>query len=320
MDAPMTEPTTEPMTEPMNEQDTAPGEHASPGLFGTLWRGMAMGLAEVVPGVSGGTIALITGIYRILIESLASFGINSFALLTDFSRFIAHHRLNFLLTLAIGMGAGIVVFSQLMRYLLEFYAPVVWAFFFGVILLSVWVIGKERSRDQLVRYFPAGAIAGVALLLVQPVAGEVALWQIFVGGAIAICAWILPAVSGSYMLLVLGLYETVIVAISEFDVVTVAVLGAGCASGLLVFVRLLKWLLGRFHEQLISFLCGFMAGSLLNLWPWQAESGAIGERLLSPHAYAQLNGADALLFACLLSCAVGSFLIWQLAKFSQPSS
>ncbi len=260
----------------------------SPGAL--LGRGVLMGLAEVVPGVSGGTMAFITGIYHELVSTLAAFGPKSVPMLAQPMNFFRVHNLRFLLWLGAGMLLGVLLFAQVMQYLLSVYQPVVWAFFCGVIVMSAWVIGRSRVPKLLLGFLPIGLCLGLSILFVPLSLGTPSLLMVFVGGAVAVCAWLLPAVSGSYMLLVLGLYAPVIAAIAAFDVTIMAVMAAGCAVGLLLFARALNWLLHHYTEALLSFLVGFMLGSLPKLWPWQLpQQGDLLSTLVAPSQYTAGN-------------------------------
>ncbi|MEM9622711.1 MAG: DUF368 domain-containing protein [Pseudomonadota bacterium] len=288
---------------------------APPKPLGIVGRGFCMGIAEVVPGVSGGTIAFVTGIYQTLISSIASFGPQSLLMLRDWPRFVAHHQLNFLLWLALGMGLGVLVFAQLMQYLLLHYQPVIWGFFSGVISMSVLIIGRARARSNLLLWLPIGVLGGLGLLWMPQLSIQPSLWLIFFGGALAVCAWLLPAVSGSFVLLALGLYAPVINALADFDIPVLVVLAAGCTAGLLLFSRLLAWLLQTHGDVLLSLLCGFMLGSLGKLWPWQnADAGTGWQALLSPQTYQAQLAEPALLFWVVLFWALGALGLWALSK------
>lgn len=275
-----------------------------------------MGLAEVVPGVSGGTMAFITGIYHELVRSLASFGPSSVRLLNQPLVFARHHNLRFLTALAAGMLAGVLLFAQLMDYLLEHLQPVVWGFFSGVIAMSVVIIGRQRAFATLLSFGGPGLMCGAALLWLPVAHTEPQLWMMFVGGVIAVCAWLLPAVSGSYMLLAMGLYAPVIAALAAFDVVTLAVLLSGCAIGLLLFSRTLAWLLQHHQEPLLALLTGFMLGSIANLWPWQQVAQAATDKWLWPADYAALVGAPSFLGYTLVAFACGAVAIALLDKYT----
>jgi putative membrane protein len=290
---------------------------AKTGDIGVAVRGVLMGLAEVVPGVSGGTMAFITGIYRDLVGSLAAFGPGSLAMVFDPMRFATHHNLRFLFALGLGMLAGILLFAQLMHYLLVHFQPLVWAFFSGVIVASVVAIGRSRAPGALLAWGPAGVLAGISLLWIPQIGGDPNALQIFLGGAVAVCAWLLPAISGSYVLLTLGVYHTVIEAIATLDFSVLLVLAAGCATGLLMFARVLAWLLRQHGERLLSFLTGFMLGSLFKLWPWQANDAPDAPaRLLSPAQYAVVMDSQAyILWACVLFL-IGVAALWMLTKLA----
>jgi len=288
--------------------------------LGIAARGVLMGLAEVVPGVSGGTMAFITGIYGRLIAALASFGPASIGMLFRPLEFIRHHHIGFLGSLALGMIVGVLFFARVMKSLIEHYPPVVWAFFAGVILMSVVVIGSARSVRRLALWAPLGMIAGLALLWIPINPTQAGLFEVFLGGAVAVCAWILPAVSGSYMLLILGLYEQVLTAVAELDVMVLFALLSGCAVGLLLFVQLLAWVLKHHEDVLMSFLTGFMAGSIVKLWPWQVAGEAAAQtdalqRLMTPANYAAAGAHPYVLLACG-AFACGAVGLWWLNKIT----
>ena len=292
-------------------------EPEAPSTLGVMARGVFMGLAEVVPGVSGGTIALITGIYHHLVGALASFGPSSIGLLRDVPEFIRVHKIGFLMSLAAGMGVGILLFGNLMSYLLAEFEPLVWAFFFGVIGASVWVIGRHRPVRYLVTFSVVGLILGLALLWLPAADGSVGPLDLFVGGAVAVCAWLLPAVSGSYMLLVMGLYQTVIDAVATLDLATLAIVAAGCAIGLLLFAKVLAWLLKHWYEQVLALLTGFMLGSMVKLWPWQLSgAGSVYASLTTPAQYEQATAQPAMLAAAIGCACAGAVGLWLLSTFT----
>ncbi len=286
-------------------------------LLGLGVRGLLMGIAEVVPGVSGGTIAFITGIYHDLVKSLASFGPESLALLTRPRAFALHHNLRFLLTLAAGMALGVVLFARLVNYLLAHHQALVWAFFGGVILMSVWLIGHARAPRALLLWLPPGLVAGLALLWLPQTEASPGMLAILLASSVAVCAWLLPAVSGSYVLLALGVYAPVIAAVAEVNVPVLATVAAGCALGLLLFARLLAWLLRRYAEPLLSFLTGFMLGSVVKLWPWQDSTGVDAlARLLTPTQAQLVDASVAGTWTVLICALLGAVAIWALARFS----
>lgn len=242
---------------------------------GVFLRGMAMGVAEVVPGISGGTMAFITGIYDELLRSLAAFSATSFAVLRQggWGAFVRHHNLPFLIVLGVGMACSFLALANVLLALLESLPEHVSAFFFGMIAGSVVHIGAQTNRRWLATAGAVGLALGLATSLLadggatQTNAG-VAL--VFVAGALAATAWILPGVSGAFILLLLGLYKPLLQALTDLDVAVVVPFAAGVVLGLLAFAKLLRWLLAKARVPVLALLTGFMAGSLVELWPWRA--------------------------------------------------
>ncbi|MFK7913589.1 MAG: DUF368 domain-containing protein [Pseudomonadales bacterium] len=277
-----------------------------------LWlflRGVAMGLAEVVPGVSGGTIAFVTGIYDELIESLARIDWRCFAILKNggIAGLWQHVNGTFLLTLVAGMALGIVSFARIMSYALAHYQPIVWGFFFGLIVLSVVMIAKIQPIRTLLWAAPLGLLAGLGAASLPTGQVDASLWLVALGGAIAVSAWLLPAVSGSFMLLVLGLYQTVIDAVTYFHWPVLVALASGCVAGLLTITKVLRWAMTNIRAPLLCFLTGFMVGALPRLWPWQWS----GERLL-PAAYELQSSLSAFTPLVCASAVLGAVLLWLL--------
>ena len=167
---------------------------------------------------------------------------------------------------------------------------------------------------MLATYGVGGLLLALVVVTLPGFAGSATYSSFFFAGMIAVSAWILPAVSGSYMLLVLGLYEAVLTAVRELDFALLASLGVGCVVGLMLFVRLLDWLLARFYEQLLALLTGFMLGSLVNLWPWQLAAVNDWSRYVSPARYASVIEGQAFLIPCVLSMILGSVLLWLIAR------
>lgn len=240
-------------------------------------KGMAMGAADIVPGVSGGTIAFITGIYEELINSINNCDLSALRKLfkEGFSAFWKHINGTFLVTLILGVGISLVSLANVISYLLEAHPVLIWSFFFGLIIASVWLVGKSISK-----WSPGAAVALVAgiaiafylssLTSVAHVEGD---WFIFVSGMIAICAMILPGISGSFILVMLGSYHKVLGAIKDKDLMLIALFGAGCVIGLLAFSKVLKFLFSRFKDVTIALLTGFMIGALYKVWPWKNRVG-----------------------------------------------
>ena len=244
---------------------TTVGQHAA--LFA---RGVAMGLAEVVPGVSGGTIAFITGIYDELVASLASLSSALSTWRSGWAAFARRHNLPFLAVLTAGMATGAVGLAHVILTLLETQPGLVAGFFFGLIAASVVHVGTSSSW----RWLATLGVVGLGLGLLMGffadsgTALDTAPATVFVGGALAATAWILPGVSGAFVLLLLGLYKPMLAAFTAFDLALLAPFAAGLAIGLLAFSKLLAWLLAKGRRAVLALLTGFMAGSLTELWPW----------------------------------------------------
>ena len=280
--------------------------------LGVFVRGMAMGIAEVVPGVSGGTIAFVTGIYLELVGSFARFGAKSITVLLKVGpvRFWQEHNLSFLALLGLGMVVSVGLFARLISGWIEEAPPIVWGFFLGLITATVVHIGGSRSVRLLVTWGTAGLLIGSFMLLLDPLARQDSLWVFFLGGLIAACAWLLPAVSGSFLLLILGLYTPVLDAINELNFTVLIVLGSGCAVGLLGFSKGLYWLMTRHRETVLALLTGFIAGSLPRLWPWSVDG-----QFLSPEAYEILAAESAFFPWVGVSVLAGIGSLWLLSRF-----
>lgn len=283
-------------------------------IIGIMARGALMGAAEIVPGVSGGTIAFVTGIYRELVTSLAAFGRASVPMLGDFRQFAAHHNLRFLISLAVGLVFGVLVVANIIDTLLTYFRPVVWSFFAGAILMSVVVIGRYRRPAMLLTWGSLGVLFGLSLLWLPVPTGDIETAQVFLGAMAAVCAWLLPAISGSYVLLILGLYHNVIRAMANLEWQVLVALGAGVGLGLLLFSRALAWLMRRFPEAVLSLLTGFMLGTLPLLWPWQDDTESnIADRFLTPLDYRDIMGEPSQTWVICLFF-VGALALWLLSR------
>lgn len=238
-----------------------------------LLKGLAMGAADVVPGISGGTIAFITGIYEELLDSLKAINPRSLRQLFSQGPLAFWQAINgtFLLVLLLGIGISLFSLARLLTYLLEHHAVLLWAFFFGLILASAIYVARHLSRWNIANAAMgiAGALFAFWITLATPVETTHAPWFVFLSGAIAICAMILPGISGSFILLLLGQYRFIIGAISDFNLVIIMVFGTGAVIGLLAFSHLLSWLLNRYRDLTIALLTGFMIGALNKVWPWK---------------------------------------------------
>ena len=243
-------------------------------------KGACMGAADVIPGVSGGTIAFITGIYDQLIESINS--INGTALKLFFSgkfkEFWKHINGSFLVSLFCGILVSVLSLAGLMQYLLEHHPIQTWAFFFGLIVASsIFILRGIQGWNMKSAMFPVlGVVLGIVVCTLSPTQTPDALWFIFLSGAIAICAMILPGISGSFILLILGKYKYIMGAITGLttgaavgeSLMILCVFAVGAVCGILAFSRLLHWLLARFNKETLMVLAGFIIGSLVKVWPW----------------------------------------------------
>ncbi len=236
-------------------------------------KGMCMGAADVVPGVSGGTIAFIMGIYEELIESIKSINVSSLKLLIalKFKEFWKTINGNFLLSIALGIGISVLSLAKGLEFLLNNYPIFVWSFFFGLIVASaIYVARTIRKWD--IGTIIAG-IAGIAIAyfitVITPAEANTSYWFIFLSASIAICAMILPGISGSFILVLLGMYKFILEAVSDMNIAVLATFIAGAAVGIIAFSNVLSWLLKKFHDLTIAVLAGFMVGSLNKVWPWK---------------------------------------------------
>lgn len=248
-----------------------------PENLGITLRGIAMGAADVVPGVSGGTIAFITGIYDELIDSINSVNLKSIQLLfkEGFASFWKAVNGTFIVFLLSGIFVSILSLAKLITYLMEKMPIPLWSFFFGLIISSAWLVSSEIKNKTWMTYlfFVIGLVFAFWLSNIQVFGHANGLFYLFISGAIAICAMILPGISGSFILVILGSYHIVLDAVKSFQIKEVAVFAIGCLIGILSFSRLLKFVLSRFRDITIAMLIGFMIGSLSKVWPWKLRVG-----------------------------------------------
>lgn len=236
-------------------------------------KGLAMGAADVVPGVSGGTIAFITGIYDDLLSSINSVNLETLRVLRKEGIAAAWKRINgaFLLPLVAGIMTSFLTLAAVFKQVLKEHPHLLWGFFFGLIVASIFLVwGMVRKWDIIaIIGVIVGAVISYMLTEMKPGSDVNALWFVFISGSIAICAMILPGISGSFILLLLGVYPSMLAAVSELDLVFIAVLGSGAIVGLLSFSRLLKWTLDNYYDVTVAILTGFLIGSLNKIWPWK---------------------------------------------------
>jgi len=239
-------------------------------------KGMGMGAANVIPGVSGGTIALITGIFERLIDSIKSFDLVAIRLFFKFQikEFIKHTDLFFLIAVLSGAVFSVFSLAKLLEFLFENYPIYIWSFFFGLILASVYFVGKtiEKWTISVILTFIIGTGIAIAISVLSPATQNDSFLYLIVCGVVAMCSMILPGLSGSFVLILLGNYELVMIqAVSNVDVKILFPVGIGAVGGLVLFSHLLSWVYKKFKNETISILTGFILGSLLVLWPWKNE-------------------------------------------------
>ena len=302
-----------------------------PSGLGIYLRGIAMGAADLVPGVSGGTVALITGIYGRLISAIASVGIDILALVTR-GRFAEAYKAidgNFLLLLAAGIGTAIVGFAAILNWLLLHYPLPLWATFSGLVLASALSLVKQNCRSWTFRdwsLFTTGVAVAVSVGLTQAIQMPLTPLGIFFAGSIAISAMILPGISGSFLLLLMGVYQPIIAAVVNLELVTLALFALGCGMGLIFFSKLLQRLLAVAEKATMATLFGFLLGSLVILWPWQITVSSVVDRHgdmravqtlpVSPIYYAEQVG-DSMLLMCIGGFIVGVVAVRLLMSLSE---
>lgn len=291
-------------------------------LFVTL-KGMAMGAADVVPGVSGGTIAFISGIYEELITSINSIDLSLFKTLRKegFKSFWNQVNGNFLLALFVGIFISVFSLAKFLSWLLENEPVLLWSFFFGLVLASVFFVGKEIKKWNIgtIAIFIGGAVVAYIITELPPNENVESLPYLFLSGALAVCAMILPGISGAFILVLLGSYKTILDAVHERDVKIVLVVIFGAVFGLLSFARLLKWMFSHYKNLTLALLTGFILGSLNKIWPWKTvlETKTFGDKTLVTN---EMNvwpwdfSGDSQLVLAILLAMMGFSLIFILEK------
>ena len=291
-------------------------------------KGVSMGGADVIPGVSGGTIAFITGIYEELINSLKSIDGEAIRLLLSLklAKFWKHINASFLITVLAGILTSLLSLARLMTYLLENHPVAIWSFFFGLILVSSPLIMRDIRRWNLgtVIAFLLGIVIAYAITVLSPTETPTNLPFIFFCGALAICAKILPGISGAFVLLLIGKYEYMITALIDFNLPVILVFAVGCLIGLIGFSHVLSWVLTHYRYPALALLAGFMIGSLNKVWPWKevvayrfnhegVQVPAFDKSVL-PGRYLEVTNQDPQLFYAILFAAAGIFLVVSIEK------
>lgn len=296
--------------------------------LGITFKGICMGAADVVPGVSGGTIAFLMGIYEELINSIKSVNLTAIKLFFSgkFSEFWKHINGTFLVSLMTGILISVFSLAKLLQYLLANYPILIWSFFFGLILASAIYVLKGLDKWSLKNIVSLliGVVIAAFICLASPTETPNEYWFVFLSGAIAICAMILPGISGSFILLLLGKYAYIMEAVSTFNIPVLAVFACGAGVGIVSFSHFLSWLLKKFYMQTISLLAGFMIGSLLKVWPWKSPSVVEGVDFpTTPGIYEQITGGASYIELSIVFALVGIaivFLIEILASKAQKNN
>ncbi|MGR5068313.1 MULTISPECIES: DUF368 domain-containing protein [Vibrio] len=296
----------------------------------TFFKGMAMGAADVVPGVSGGTIAFITGIYDTLLESIRRINPSLFSIWRRDGFKAAFNHINgfFLISLFTGVFTSIVTLAKLITWLLDTHPIPIWSFFFGLILVSVYHIVRQVERRDALSFVTllAGVAFAYCITVLNPLHIEPTAMNTLLAGAIAICAMILPGISGSFILLLIGMYTPVLAAVKGLQVDILALFLTGCVIGLLSFSHLLSWLLRKFRDFTLMFLTGLMIGTLPKIWPWKEtltwRTNSKGEQVpllqhnLSPFEFEHITSQPSQLVLAIIMMLVAIALVLGLEKFA----
>ena len=267
-------------------------------------KGFAMGAANVIPGVSGGTIALLTGIFNELIEALnAIMSVSTWKLLIkgQFKEFWETIHGTFLLWLAIGVIISVFSLAKLMEYVLAHHPVQTWAFFFGLIVVSaVFMLSDIKGwKGKEVAWLVLGIALGAFICLLSPTETTSDMWFIAVCGAIAICTMILPGISGSFILVLLGKYEYIMKAVSDLNIPVLLVFAIGCVIGIVAFSKFLHWLIGKYEKQTLLVLIGFTIGALVKVWPWADKAAYETANVLNGQPVEALHIGGAVLWAMI---------------------
>jgi len=291
-------------------------------------KGVAMGAADVVPGVSGGTIAFISGIYEELITSINNIDLSLIKVLRrkGFNTFWKTLNGNFLLSVFLGIFISVFSLAKLISWLMVNQPILLWSFFFGLVLASVIFVAKAIKKWNLgtIIAFVLGALVAYYITTLPPAENTASTPFLFLSGALAVCAMILPGISGAFILVLLGSYKTILDAVHERDLYTIATVTLGAVFGLLSFARLLKWMFANYKNSTLALLTGFILGSLNKIWPWKRvlETKTYGNKIIpvnevnvSPF---QFEGDNQLTYAILLAL-LGFCVIFILERFATKS-
>jgi len=297
-----------------------------------ILKGMGMGAADVVPGVSGGTIAFITGIYEELVFSIKSINLQAIKLFFSgkFAEFWKHINGTFLLSVVLGIGISVFSLAKLLEYLLNQFPILIWSFFFGLIIASAIYVARtiKKWNAGTVIAGVAGIVVAYFITVISPAEANTTWWFIFLSGSIAICAMILPGISGSFILVLLGMYKFILSAVGNLELAIILTFLAGAAVGIIAFSNILSWFLKHFHNLTIAVLSGFMVGSLNKVWPWKevtetfidrhGETRPLVEQNVLPGTYEQVTGSEAWLLGAIVMAVAGFAIIFVIEGLTKP--
>ncbi|MDB2650127.1 DUF368 domain-containing protein [Porticoccaceae bacterium] len=295
-------------------------------------RGVAMGAVDLVPGVSAGTIALVTGIYGELINTIKSFNLTALKILKNDGIAAAWQHINgqFLLILLSGILFSLFTFAGLMRFLLEAFPLQLWCFFMGLIISSVIYLLRQNppSKPYLIGLLIMGILIASAFSVMPSAALGTSYVSIFIAGSIALCAMILPGISGSFILVLLGLYPMFIDALASFHVDFLMVFAMGGIVGLMLLSRILSWLMSHYKAAVIATMSGFLLGSLSIIWPWKNIAAtvlssenqlAVGAQNILPQNYLATVGQEPYLLSSSLAFVVGLLVVFLIERLAYRS-
>ena len=276
-------------------------------------KGVGIGAANVIPGVSGGTIALLTGIFERLINCLKSFNVRTTKLLFKgkFREWAKETDILFLAFVLLGIAISAFSLAKLMLYLLEFQPVATWGFFFGLVLISCWYVIKEVKVWNIgtVVSLAIGIAFAVWVSLTSPAETPDTWWFLLIAGAASICGMILPGISGSFLLVLMVKYVDLMNSISTLNIPRLLLYGAGAVAGILAFSHFLAWLLKKWYGQTMAMLTGFMVGSLVKIWPWQQILQGEGDKAVThpilPAKYEAINGVDPQIATAIIMAIAG---------------
>lgn len=289
-------------------------------------KGLGVGAANIIPGVSGGTVALITGIFEKLINSLKSFDLTAVKLLFSgkFSEFAKHINFFFLLAVFGGAGVGVYGLAFVLKPLFEYYPVFVWAFFLGLIAASIYFVGKKITKWSLsviLAFIVGTAIAVVITTVLEPAQQNSSFIYVFICGIVAVCSMILPGLSGSFVLLLMGNYELIMIeAVKNLNISLIIPFGAGCVFGLLAFSHFLSWVFKKFPNHTLATLTGFIFGSLGILWPWKTEITKLienGKEKVIGYNWFLPQSLNSEVIIAVLLIIIGIIIIWGIEKTAE---